>query len=125
MGRATSGKLCPLLPYGNCYWEVYSLFFWGGGEGVFARCVFIRGESFLGREISEELIFKGKCYTGGFMIKLIYEILFNCLTFSLLNLCGDIPGELSMGYFPVCFAFGKIISMEGSISGVVEKPIRG
>jgi len=54
----------------------------------------------------------GEMLRWGVLAGLPYKIIFNCLIFSMPNfLCGDVPGELSSGFFCV-FSF-----LEGRISG--------
>ena len=80
--------------------EKYTDIFRGGGGGVLGVDFLENlpwGEKFLGGWVT----FPGEMSVGGFA-KLLYEILYNCLTFSLPNfLCGDIPGELSGAIFRV------------------------
>jgi hypothetical protein len=67
----------------------------------------------------------GEMSHWGDLTELLYEILFNCPTFSLPNFSfGDVSGELPRAFFSACFNFREIISTEGGISGVIEKPIR-
>jgi hypothetical protein len=81
---------------------------WGG---------FLRGESSFGREIS------GGNVTLGVLTELLYVILFDCFTFSLPNFYMDMFRGKYPGAFSVRFVLWGIVSTEGGISGVTEKPI--
>ena len=59
------------------------------------------------------------------LTELLIGFFITFFTFSFSNFPrGDFPGELFGVLFSSCFDFQGIITKEGGISGVIEKPIR-